>query len=187
VRALLLAIALCAGAAGCRIPGSAGQTLEFRGTVTADDGSPLPGTRFRILLPAGWWEGVDPWDGDRSDIERDLLLTAEADADGRYVAGPASGSYRTQVWILPPFFKLFDRPPDPGMVVRLEDEREYYKVRALPDRLDVRTYDRSDGSLLLDGARYRLGGNVVPCRFIDSKGRVVIGRRVVLHLRRNPE
>jgi hypothetical protein len=187
VRALLLAIALGAGAAGCQVTGYAGQSLEFRGTVTADDGSPLPGTRVRILLPAGWWMGVGPLEQDPSTYgHEDLRLTAEADADGRYVAGPASGSYRSRIWILPPFLTLFDRAPDPGMVVRLEDEGEYYVVRALPDRLEVETYDRADGRLLLGETRYRLGGNVVPCRFVDPEGRVVIGRRVVLHLRRNP-
>jgi hypothetical protein len=181
--AVLLAAALAA--AGCSIPGTALARLDIRGTVTDADGGPIPGARVRIVLPEGFWQGVDPIDQDPSSFSwEELRLTVESDAAGRFEAGPATAGYKDRTWILPPLGRAFSSPPDLGFVVRLEDEHEYYVVQALPDRLRVRTLDRSDGRPLQRTPRFLLEGRVVPREFRVAGGETVEGRRVLLNLRR---
>lgn len=181
--AVLLVAALAA--AGCSIPGTALARVDFRGTVTDSDGGPIPGARVRIVLPEGFWQGVDPIDQDPSAFSwEELRLTVESDATGRFEAGPATAGYKDRTWVLPPLGRLFSAPPDLGFVVRLEDEHEYYVVRALPDRLQVRTLDRSDGRPLQREPRFVLQGRVESREFRVAGGRTVEGRRVLLGLRR---
>ena len=181
-------LAACVGAAGCALPGSGMTTIQFEGSVVAADGTPLPGTRVRVVLPEGYGlRGLDAIYGSPSDYgHEDQTMVATADGEGRFDAGSATTTYTMTFWILPPIGMLFQGPPDPVVTVRVEDTEEFYAVRALPDRLEVQTFDLHDGRRLERPAFYRLSGRVEPRDLPGANGKTLKGRVVTLQIRRSP-